>query len=207
MSTQKEQAKSKSADPSELAGLSRREASKQKRRDRILSATAELICAEGIDEVRLATVAKMADVTVPTIHNLFGKKNDIFVLIIQKVGEELISLSKSVSKTFSLTSLEEGVEELFDLLERKEQLFKAGFIVGERLSFLGLEEQSFRYAANQVLKQRGDLIEKEIGLNGKVDLMGMSELMMDRYRTLRSDWVKGKLSSCLLYTSPSPRDA
>lgn len=174
--------------------VSRREAAKQERRERILKATAELICSEGVDEVRLANVAKLADVTVPTIHNLFGKKKDVFQHLIQYVGEAMIELARVNSKDLSLEGLEDGIERLFLLLEENEKRFKAGFIVGERYGFLGLEDESFRHAAQAAADKRKENVEKSI-LKGDLDLFGLSELLMDRYRSLRSNWMIDKLST------------
>ena len=57
--------------------MGRREKNLEMRRQRILDATRELIARDGIDGWSMRRLADAADVSVPTLYNLFGSKEDI----------------------------------------------------------------------------------------------------------------------------------
>ena len=57
--------------------MSRRDESKEKRRRRILAAARDLIDREGIDAWSMRKVAAAADMSVTTLYNLFGSKDEI----------------------------------------------------------------------------------------------------------------------------------
>ena len=57
---------------------STRQANKILRRNRILNIAKHLIASEGLEAFTLSQLADKAGVSVPTIHNLFGKKSDIY---------------------------------------------------------------------------------------------------------------------------------
>ncbi|MEC8429374.1 MAG: helix-turn-helix domain-containing protein, partial [Pseudomonadota bacterium] len=59
-------------------GNSTRQANKELRKQRILNEARELIAQQGFEAFTLSELAQKAEVSVPTIHNLFGKKYDIF---------------------------------------------------------------------------------------------------------------------------------
>ena len=54
-----------------------REKNLERRRQRILAATRELIAREGADGWSMRKVAQAAEVSVPTLYNLFGSKDEI----------------------------------------------------------------------------------------------------------------------------------
>ena len=55
-----------------------RQANKKLRRQRILDIAKTLIASQGFEAFTLSQLAREAGVSTPTIHNLFGKKDDIF---------------------------------------------------------------------------------------------------------------------------------
>ncbi len=54
-----------------------REDNTERRRQQILTATRELIARDGVDSWSMRKVAEAADVSVPTLYNLFGSKDEI----------------------------------------------------------------------------------------------------------------------------------
>ena len=54
-----------------------REKNLERRRQRILAATRALIAREGADGWSMRKVAQAAEVSVPTLYNLFGSKDEI----------------------------------------------------------------------------------------------------------------------------------
>jgi AcrR family transcriptional regulator len=56
----------------------------QARRERILDATLELIAMGGIDGVSMRKLARRTDLSVQTLYNLFGSREDILVALAQR---------------------------------------------------------------------------------------------------------------------------
>ena len=59
-------------------GNSTRQANKALRKQRILDEARELIATKGFEAFTLSELAQRAGVSIPTIHNLFGKKQEVF---------------------------------------------------------------------------------------------------------------------------------
>ncbi len=74
---------------------STRQANKILRRNRILNIAKHLIASEGLEAFTLSQLADKAGVSVPTIHNLFGKKSDIYQ---ELIAELVIALQGVMSK-------------------------------------------------------------------------------------------------------------
>ena len=55
-------------------GQTTRLANKERRKARILSEARNLIAKEGFDALKLSELAARSGVTIPTVHNLLGKK-------------------------------------------------------------------------------------------------------------------------------------
>ena len=64
--------------PTLARGNITRQANKKLRRQRILDIAKHLIASQGFEAFTLSHLAKEAGVSTPTIHNLFGKKYNIF---------------------------------------------------------------------------------------------------------------------------------
>ena len=64
--------------------ISRREASKADRRDRIVNATCELLREVGIEDTSLDLIAKRAKVSRGTLFNLFGSKGAILTEVFDR---------------------------------------------------------------------------------------------------------------------------
>lgn len=178
----------------EEPALSTRATNKQRRRDRILLATATIVCHSGVDSVRLATVAEMAKVTVPTIHNLFGKKQDVFNKLIEQVVEWMIEISEVNAKAATLDEIERGVENLFTKLKQNELQFKAGYMIGERFGHFGLNDPPYRHASATAVQKYQHFVDAG-DLNGNLTALCLAEFVNNQYRLLRSDWVRGELTT------------
>lgn len=71
----------------QVVGL--REENIERRRQRILTATRELIGRDGVDGWSMRKVADAADVSVPTLYNLFGSKDEIRAALVGGFFDEL----------------------------------------------------------------------------------------------------------------------
>jgi AcrR family transcriptional regulator len=60
-----------------------RESNKAKRRDEILAAAGRIIAAEGIDALSMRKLASAAEVSVATVYNLLGGKDDVLFALVE----------------------------------------------------------------------------------------------------------------------------
>jgi len=68
-------------------GHSTRQANKELRRQKILNVARDLIASQGFDAFTISELASRSRVSIPTVHNLFGKKQDI----VQELFGELVA--------------------------------------------------------------------------------------------------------------------
>ena len=174
-------------------GLSRREQNVQKRREEILKCAADIIVTEGVDALTLSKVAKMANVTVPTVHNLYGKKQDIYNHLVDRVSNWMTEQVTENSADRLLDQMEAGSDRLKCRLEKNELFFKAGFLVGERVGHFGRSDKPYQKASKFTIKKYEAFI-KNGDLEGTLNPERMSKFLNDNFRVLRSDWVRGELS-------------
>ena len=173
-------------------GLSRREQNVQKRREDILKCAAEIIVKEGVDALTLSKVAKMASVTVPTVHNLYGKKQDIYERLAERVSRSLYEHVAENSTDRLLDQIEAGLERLLVRLKNNELFFKAGFLVSERIGRVGGDGGPYKKARKHSLKKYAAFIENG-DLEGLISPMFVTKYLNDSFRILCSDWVRGEL--------------
>lgn len=170
-----------------------REENMRKRRDNILRSAAQIIVENGVDNLKLTAVAKMADVTVPTIHNLYGKKQDLYDRLVEQVTNWMFEHVEENSSDRQLEQMEAGVERLVSRLEQDEVFFKAGYLVGERSGYFSRDGRPYNQASKisvgkyQALIDSGDLL-------GDIEPLCMAKFVNDSYRVLRADWMRGNLS-------------
>ena len=69
-----------------------RQANKKLRRQRILDLAVHLIASDGIEGFTINRLASEAGVSTPTIHNLFGKKNDIIKELVSNLIQHMSGL-------------------------------------------------------------------------------------------------------------------
>ena len=70
-------------------------ANKERRKARILSEARNLIAEEGFDALTISELAVRSEVTIPTVHNLLGKKNDIVLAVFRGLVDlSLIHISE-----------------------------------------------------------------------------------------------------------------
>lgn len=172
--------------------VSTRVRNKNRRKERILIATAELVCANGIDAVRLAKVAETSGVTVPTIHNLFGRKRDVLNRLVNEVAEWLRSFASVQLQTPSLESVEEGLSALFDFMDENAVMFKAGFLIGERFGTLGVEGSPDRGITALIIEKYERFL-NSAAFHGELSAKRLAEFMNDQFRLQRSYWLQGRV--------------
>ena len=96
-------------------GNATRQANKELRRQRILDVARELIAREGFDDFTLSELAARSGVSVPTIHNLFGRKYDIFRELCTEMVVRIEEVMASPDLTDPIASAEAFIDSLLNL--------------------------------------------------------------------------------------------
>jgi len=113
-------------------GSATRTANKLRRKERILACARQIIATQGYDALTLSQLATDAEVTIPTIHNLLGKKSQI---IEHLVGDVVLRIGQVLSHQTGddpILAVQVFTEELISLYAKDEILYKAAFVAGER---------------------------------------------------------------------------
>ncbi len=110
-----------------------------KRRETILRQARILIAQDGFEALKIRDLAARAGLTVPTIYNLVGSKNEILCVII----DDMLSQLRIIQNQSAAGSIEDSLTKLInnvaDHFATNEAFFRAVFIAGDRS---GLFEQS-----------------------------------------------------------------
>jgi len=167
-----------------------RTANKMRRKERILSCARQIIATQGYDALTLAQLASDAEVTIPTIHNLLGKKSQI---IEHLVGDVVSRIGQLLSRQIGgdpISVIQLFTDELISLYAANEALYKAAFIAGERAKLF--EHQSpqgiFMRSMGLAVEVCADAKEKEY-LLGEIETDILAEQLFGSQRLARQDWM------------------
>jgi len=110
-----------------MADLSTRQRNKQLRRTRIIECAAGLIADGGDQALTLRDLAGAAGVTVPTIYNLIGSREDV---VVEVVTDAMDQMDAELSRLSEERGIEHGlaaVDACFDLILARKTLYRAVF--------------------------------------------------------------------------------
>jgi AcrR family transcriptional regulator len=113
-------------------GNETRQANKKLRRERIFDIAKQLIAANGLDDFTIAELAQKSGVTTPTIHNLFGKKDDIAA---ELIAELVLSLKGIMSKPVFDDPIESAtfyVNSIVKLYSGSEDFYRSAYMAAEK---------------------------------------------------------------------------
>lgn len=173
-------------------GGATRAANKLKRRERILSCAGDIIAADGVEGFTLSKLAERADVTIPTIHNLLGKKSEIYALLVEQMVGRVDEALTEQQVSDPILAVETFIDSLVSLFATNEALYKAAFAAGEQIQFFEQQTQSGIYARSMRLARR--VCEKAYatgGLEGRIGIELMAAHLFDAQRLARQDWMNG----------------
>ena len=176
-------------------GHATRQANKELRRQKILDIARDLIASQGFDAFTISELASRSEVSIPTIHNLFGKKQDI----VQELFAELVARIDVVLAQPDIldpvTSTEVFVDSLLALYRDDEAFYRAAFIAGERLGLFEHEMSSGIFKKSLQIAERLCIQARENGfLQGRLNSRWMAEQLFGSQRLARQDWVSGYIS-------------
>jgi AcrR family transcriptional regulator len=83
------------------------------RRDALLNTTKELIALDGVSEISFVSIAKKAEVPLPSIYHYFKNLESLILIIVEELGQELLENLKVVKAT-NFQSSEERIHFLLD---------------------------------------------------------------------------------------------
>ena len=146
---------------------------KHKRRDFILARAGDIIAKDGLDALTIARLAKQSNVTIPTVHNLLGRRADILDTLVREAMTDVMRAATAFDPSDTIPALEDFIDGLIGLIATNEPYYRA-FIAGERINFFehqspdGIAANSRNYAREicaHALKQGkllGEIDEKQI---------------------------------------------
>lgn len=177
---------------SKQKGVAARTANKIKRRENILSVARTMIAEQGFDAFTLSELATKADVTLPTVHNLLGKKSDIFATLVEEMVirvEQVLSESESKDPVISA---ELFIDNLIALFAADEAFYKAAYVAGERTQFFEHHSESGIFAKSMRLARQicQDAVENGY-LEGHIKSDLLANQLFGCQRLARQDWVNG----------------
>ena len=182
--------------PVRALGDATRQANKKLRRERIFTIAKRQIAAKGLEEFTISKLAEEAGVSTPTIHNLFGKKDDIA----QELIEELIlALQNIMSKPVFDDPVKSAVfyvDSIIEMYEGKEDFYRSAYMACEKA---GMFED--RESVDSFYQQSINLAElcckgalKHGFLLGNIDTTVLTRELYDCHRSGRQDWVIGYIN-------------
>ena len=176
-------------------GHATRQANKELRRQHILDVARDLIASRGFDAFTISELASLSGVSIPTVHNLFGKKQDI----VQELFDDLVARIDAVLAqpdiVDPITSTEVFVDSLLALYGDDEAFYRAAFMAGERLGLFEHEMSSGIFRKSLQIAERLCIQARENGfLEGRLSSRWMAEQLFGSQRLARQDWVGGYIS-------------
>lgn len=166
----------------------------RKRRARLLAEARRLLARGGFEALNLRELARLADVTVPTIYNLIGKKEDLLLALGAGVLTELESRIAPAREADPLTLAAAVVVETTGLFAEEEDFHRAAFLAVEWLDQGGQHHEEVARIYDWV----GELISAGIGacraaqlLRGRIAPAMLSDLVMRNFRMSCRGWAFG----------------
>ncbi len=166
----------------------------EKRRQRLLAEARLLLARGGYEALNLRELAAQAGVTVPTIYNLIGRKEEVLVAVAAGVLTEIESRSTVARDADALTQAAAVVEESTRLFGEDEDFYRAAFLAIEWLDQGGQHhaEVARLYAWVGRMIDTGLAACRDAGmLEGHLPSAAMAELVTRNFRMSCRGWAFG----------------
>ncbi|MBT5577406.1 MAG: TetR/AcrR family transcriptional regulator [Porticoccaceae bacterium] len=178
--------------PTLARGNITRQANKKLRRQRILDIAKHLIASQGFEAFTLSHLAKEAGVSTPTIHNLFGKKDNIFQELVSQMVNTISLALSNPDVSDPIEGAEVFTDNLLRLYKQDEAFYRSAFMAADRTGLFdhklpdGIFHQSLQIAERLCAEA------KENGfLKGNIATGTLAEQLFACQRLARQDWVNG----------------
>lgn len=177
-----------------LAADTLRARNMEKRRSRLLAEARHLLASGGFEALNLRELARLAGVTVPTIYNLIGKKEDVLLALGAVVLTEIEARIAPIRHADPLTLAAAVVVESTRLFAEDENFYRAAFLAVEWLDQTGQHhEQVARiYAWAGALMSAGiNACRTARLIRGRIPAAQISELLTRNFRMSFRGWAFG----------------
>lgn len=166
----------------------------KKRRARVLNEARNLLASGGSEALNLRDLARLADVTVPTIYNLVGRKEDILLALAAEVVTEIESRIAPAENSEPLSLVAAVVVESIRMFAENENYYRSAFIAVESLDQAG----QHHHQVERIYAWVGDLIQKGIDacrkaklIRGQIRPLSMTKLLTRNFRMSCRGWAFG----------------
>jgi len=166
---------------------------KEKRRQRILSVARKTLARDGVDGLTVRQLASEAGITVPTIYNLVGNKDDLLRLLLDELVSRTEQALEKVEGEDPIEATARVVGTLATLFAEDEEFCRAALRAGQ-----GLERSGSRSGALHIWQRSAQVAKRiclhaaEAGLlRGDCDPERIGERAYDSYRIAAIDWLDG----------------
>jgi AcrR family transcriptional regulator len=165
------------------------------RRARILAAARGLLVRGGFEALNLRELARAAEVTVPTIYNLVGSKEEVLIALFREVLDEIEARIGSPRNLAPLAAATAVVTESTGLFAEDEDFYRTAFLAVEYLDEAGAagERVAQLYAWGERLITAGfEACRSARLLRGRIPAGTLGELVLRSYRTNCRAWAFGR---------------
>ena len=166
---------------------------KEKRRQRILSVARKTLARDGVDGLTVRQLASEAGITVPTIYNLVGNKDDLLRLLLDELVTRSEQVLAEVEEEDPIEATARVVGALATLFADEEDFCRAALRAGQGLERSGSKNGALRiWQRSAQVATRICLDASEAGLlRGDCDPERIGERAYDSYRIAAIDWLDG----------------
>lgn len=165
-----------------------------KRRTRLLAEARFLLASGGFEALNLRELARLADVTVPTIYNLIGKKEDLLLALGAEVLTEIELRTTLTGVAKPLTLAAAVVVESTRLFAENENFYRAAFLAVEWLDQGGQHHEDVAriYAWVGALMGAGiEACRAAHLIRGRIPAARMADLLTRNFRMSCRGWAFG----------------
>lgn len=173
-------------------GNTTRQANKERRRQRILEEARGLIATQGYEAFTISELASRSQVSIPTIHNLFGKKYDIVRELCAELVTRIDQALAQPELVDPVASAEAFIDKLLELYRQDEAFYRAAFVAAERTGLFEHEMSTGIFKKSLHIAERLCTQARDNGfLQGRLNSHWMAEQLFGCQRLARQDWVNG----------------
>ena len=178
--------------PTLARGNITRQANKKLRRQRILDIAKHLIASQGFEAFTLSHLAKEAGVSTPTIHNLFGKKDNIFQELVSQMVNTISLALSNPDVSDPIEGAEVFTDNLLRLYKQDEAFYRSAFMAADRTGLFDHKLPDGIFHRSLQIAERLCAEAKENGfLKGNIATGTLAEQLFACQRLARQDWVNG----------------
>jgi AcrR family transcriptional regulator len=166
------------------------------RRARILAAARGLLASGGFQALNLRDLARAAAVTVPTIYNLVGNKEEVLCALFREVLDEIEARIGGARDLEPLAAATAVVTESTGLFAEDEDFYRTAFLAVESLDEAGTAgaRVALLYAWGERLITAGfEACRAARLLRGRIPTGTLGELVLRSFRTNCRAWALGRV--------------